>query len=98
DGGPDGEAPGLRAVRHYHRDRGDTGRDVCLIPESAHGTNAASAVLAGLRVSVVKCGGDGAIDMGDLQAKLAEHEGRGAAVMPTYPSTHGGFQPTLTQV
>ena len=96
--GSQGELAGLLAIRHYHRDRGDTGRDVCLIPESAHGTNAASAVLAGLRVSVVKCGGDGAIDTGDLQAKLAEHEGRVAAIMLTYPSTNGVFEPTVTDV
>ena len=96
--GSQGELAGLLAIRHYHRDRGDTGRDVCLIPESAHGTNAASAVLAGLRVSVVKCGGDGAIDLGDLQAKLAEHEGRVAAIMLTYPSTNGVFETTVTDV
>jgi glycine dehydrogenase len=96
--GSQGELAGLLAIRHYHRDRGDTGRDVCLIPESAHGTNAASAVLAGLRVSVVKCGGDGAIDTGDLQAKLAEHEGRVAAIMLTYPSTNGVFETTVTDV
>ena len=96
--GSQGELAGLLAIRHYHRDRGDTGRDVCLIPESAHGTNAASAVLAGLRVSVVKCGGDGAIDVGDLQAKLAEHEGRVAAIMLTYPSTNGVFEATVTHV
>ena len=94
--GSQGELAGLLAIRHYHRERGDTGRDVCLIPESAHGTNAASAVLAGLRVSVVKCGGDGAIDVGDLQAKLAEHEGRVAAIMLTYPSTNGVFETTIT--
>jgi len=96
--GSQGELAGLLAIRHYHRDRGDAGRDVCLIPESAHGTNAASAVLAGLRVSVVKCGGDGAIDVGDLQAKLAEHEGRVAAIMLTYPSTNGVFETTVTDV
>ncbi len=96
--GSQGELAGLLAIRHYHRDRGDAGRDVCLIPESAHGTNAASAVLAGLRVSVVKCGGDGAIDLGDLQAKLAEHERRLAAIMLTYPSTNGVFETTVTDV
>ena len=96
--GSQGELAGLLAIRHYHRDRGDTGRDVCLIPESAHGTNAASAVLAGLRVSVVKCGGDGAIEVGDLQAKLEEHEGRVAAIMLTYPSTNGVFEATVTGV
>jgi glycine cleavage system P protein (glycine dehydrogenase) len=96
--GSQGELAGLLAIRHYHAARGDTGRDMCLIPESAHGTNAASAVLAGLRVSVVKCGGDGAVDLGDLQAKLAEQEGRVAAIMLTYPSTNGVFEETVTQV
>jgi glycine dehydrogenase len=96
--GSQGEVAGLLAIRHYHTARGDAGRDVCLIPESAHGTNAASAVLAGLRVKVVKCGGDGAIDLGDLRAKLAEHEGRLAAIMLTYPSTNGVFEQTVTDV
>ena len=73
-------------------------RDVCLIPESAHGTNAASAVLAGLRVVVVKCGNDGAIDLADLPAKLAAHAGQVAAIMLTYPSTHGVFEETVTEV
>jgi glycine dehydrogenase len=71
---------------------------VCLIPESAHGTNAASAVLAGLRVAVVKCGSDGAIDLGDLRAKLDAHEGHVAAIMLTYPSTNGVFEETVTEV
>ena len=96
--GSQGELAGLLAIRHYHTARGHAGRDICLIPESAHGTNAASAVLAGLRVKVVKCGGDGAIDLGDLQAKLAEHEGRVAAIMLTYPSTNGVFEETVTNV
>jgi glycine dehydrogenase len=88
----------LLAIRAYHAARGDAGRDMCLIPESAHGTNAASAVLAGLRVAVVKCGGDGAIDLTDLRARLAAHEGRVAAIMLTYPSTNGVFEETITQV
>ncbi len=96
--GSQGELAGLLAIRHYHTARGEAGRDVCLIPESAHGTNAASAVLAGLRVAVVKCGGDGAIDLGDLRAKLAEREGRVAAIMLTYPSTNGVFEETVTDV
>ena len=74
--GSQGELAGLLAIRRYHAARGETGRDVCLIPESAHGTNAASAVLAGLRVAVVKCGSDGAIDLGDLRAKLDAHAGQ----------------------
>jgi glycine dehydrogenase len=96
--GSQGELAGLLAIRRYHAAQGETGRDVCLIPESAHGTNAASAVLAGLRVAVVKCGSDGAIDLGDLRAKLDAHEGSVAAIMLTYPSTNGVFEETVTEV
>jgi glycine dehydrogenase len=96
--GSSGELAGLLAIRDYHLSRGDTGRDMCLIPASAHGTNAASAVLAGLRVAVVKCGPDGAIDLADLRARLAEHEGRVAAIMVTYPSTNGVYEETITEV
>jgi glycine dehydrogenase len=96
--GSQGELAGLLAIRHYHASRGEPGRDVCLIPESAHGTNAASAVLAGLRVAVVKCGSDGAIDVGDLRAKLDAHAGSVAAIMLTYPSTNGVFEETIGQV
>ena len=96
--GSQGELAGLLAIRGYHGSRGDAGRDICLIPESAHGTNAASAVLAGLRVVVVKCGGDGAIDLSDLQAKLEDRGGQIAAIMLTYPSTNGVFEETVTQV
>jgi glycine cleavage system P protein (glycine dehydrogenase) len=96
--GSQGELTGLLAIRGYHEARGEQGRTVCLIPESAHGTNAASAVLAGLRVVVVNCGADGAVDLGDLRAKLAAHEGAVAAIMLTYPSTHGVFEETVTQV
>ena len=96
--GSQGELAGLLAIRGYHRANGQPERTVCLIPESAHGTNAASAVLAGLRVVVVKCGSDGAIDLGDLRAKLAAHAGAIAAVMVTYPSTNGVFEETITQV
>ncbi len=96
--GSQGELAGLLAIRGYHASRGEARRDVCLIPESAHGTNAASAVLAGLRVVVVKCGGDGAIDLADLRAKLAEQAGLVAAIMITYPSTAGVFEETVTEV
>ena len=96
--GSQGELAGLLAIRRYHAARGETGRDVCLIPESAHGTNAASAVLAGLRVVVVKCGADGAVDLSALRDKLAAHEGRVAAIMLTYPSTNGVFEETITSV
>jgi glycine dehydrogenase len=96
--GSQGELAGLLAIRQYHASRGEPGRNVCLIPESAHGTNAASAVLAGLRVAVVKCGHDGAIDVGDLRAKLDAHAGNVAAIMLTYPSTNGVFEETVGQV
>src|SRR6202041_1569771 len=89
--GSQGELAGLLAIRAYHASRGEQHRDVCLIPESAHGTNAASAVLAGLRVTVVKCGSDGAIDAGDLQAKLA-------AIILTSPSTAGVYEQNVTDV
>jgi glycine dehydrogenase len=96
--GSQGELAGLLAIRGYHRSQGQPGRTVCLIPESAHGTNAASAVLAGLRVVVVKCGSDGAVDMSDLGAKLAEHGASVAAIMVTYPSTNGVFEETIAEV
>jgi glycine dehydrogenase len=96
--GSQGELAGLLAIRAYHRSAGQPERNVCLIPESAHGTNAASAVLAGLRVVVVKCAGDGAIDLGDLRAKLAAHESSVAAIMVTYPSTNGVFEETIGEV
>src|SRR6202042_1592876 len=96
--GSAGELAGLLAIRAYHRSRGDESRDVCLIPASAHGTNAASAVLAGLRVVVVSCGADGAVDLADLRAKLAANDGRVAAIMATYPSTNGVYEETITAV
>jgi glycine dehydrogenase len=96
--GSQGELAGLLAIRAYHAAQGQDDRDVCLIPESAHGTNAASAVLAGLRVAVVKCGSDGAIDLGDLDAKLEAHQGRVAAIMATYPSTAGVYEQNVRTV
>ncbi|SNS39135.1 aminomethyl-transferring glycine dehydrogenase [Actinomadura mexicana] len=96
--GSQGELAGLLAIRGYHASRGEEHRDVCLIPSSAHGTNAASAVMAGMRVVVVKCDEGGNIDLDDLRAKLAEHGGRLAAIMVTYPSTHGVFEETITEV
>jgi glycine dehydrogenase len=96
--GSQGELAGLLAIRAYHRSRQEPDRTICLIPESAHGTNAASAVLAGLRVVVVKCGSDGAIDLGDLRAKLDTHSGQVAAIMLTYPSTNGVYEETVSQV
>jgi glycine dehydrogenase len=96
--GSQGELAGLLAIRRYHEARGEPGRDVCLIPASAHGTNAASAVLAGLRVAVVACGPDGAVDLDDLRARLDAHAGHVAAIMLTYPSTNGVFEETIGQV
>ena len=96
--GSQGELAGLLAIRGYHASRGEEGRDVCLIPESAHGTNAASAVLAGLRVAVVKCDANGAVDAGDLQAKLEAHEGHIAAIMITYPSTAGVYEQNVSDL
>jgi glycine dehydrogenase len=97
--GSQGEFAGLLAIHNYHRANGDEHRDVCLIPASAHGTNAASAVMAGLRVVVVKTSGDqGEIDLDDLRAKIAENADSLAAVMVTYPSTHGVFEDHIGEV
>ncbi len=90
--GSQGELAGLLAIRGYHRANGDTGRVVCLIPSSAHGTNAASAVLAGMKVVVVACDELGNVDLADLRAKVAEHAADLAALMVTYPSTHGVYE------
>ena len=90
--GAQGEYTGLLVIRAYHEDRGDHDRDVCLIPASAHGTNPASAVMAGMKVVVVKSAEDGTIDLEDLAAKASEHGDRVAAFMVTYPSTHGVFE------
>lgn len=96
--GSQGELAGLLAIRGYHRSRGEAGRRVCLIPASAHGTNAASAVLAGMRVVVVRTAGDGTIDLDHLRELLAEHAADVAAIMLTYPSTHGVYEADVTQV
>ncbi len=96
--GSQGELAGLMAIRAYHASRAEAHREVCLIPASAHGTNAASAALAGLRVVVVACGADGVIDDSDLTAKLEAHRGKVAAIMVTYPSTHGVFEESITDV
>jgi glycine dehydrogenase len=90
--GSQGELAGLLAIRAYHHSRGDTHRDVCLIPSSAHGTNAASAVMAGMRVVVVACDADGNVDPVDLDGRIEEHRDRLAAIMVTYPSTHGVYE------
>ncbi|MDO4609650.1 aminomethyl-transferring glycine dehydrogenase [Corynebacterium sp.] len=96
--GSQGEFAGLLAIRRYHESRGDADRDLILIPASAHGTNAASAALAGLRVIAVANADDGSIDVADLDAKLAEHGDRVAGIMITYPSTHGVFEPQVRDV
>lgn len=90
--GSQGELTGLLAIRAYHRAQGEPDRDVCLIPASAHGTNAASAVAAGFRVVVVASREDGTVDLDDLRARCAEHADRLAAIMVTYPSTHGVYE------
>jgi len=96
--GSQGEYAGLLVIRRYHASRGEGGRDVCLIPASAHGTNPASAALAGLRVVVVACDRDGNVDLEDLRAKAAEHGERLAALMITYPSTHGVFEEQVAEI
>jgi glycine dehydrogenase len=96
--GSQGELAGLLAIRAFHAANGATDRNVCLIPASAHGTNAASAAMAGMRVVVVACDDDGNIDLGDLRTKLDTHAGTVAAIMITYPSTHGVFESTVGDV
>jgi glycine dehydrogenase len=90
--GSQGELAGLLAIRGYHLANGDDHRDVCLIPSSAHGTNAASAAMAGMRVVVVACAENGDVDLDDLRAKVAQHADSLAALMITYPSTHGVYE------
>jgi glycine dehydrogenase len=94
--GSQGELAGLLAIRAYHRSRGDRKRDVCLIPSSAHGTNAASAVMAGMRVVVVKADDTGGVDAEDLRAQCEKHADALAAIMVTYPSTHGVYEEGIT--
>ncbi|MEA9986032.1 aminomethyl-transferring glycine dehydrogenase [Subtercola sp. RTI3] len=96
--GSQGELAGLLAIRGYHRSRGDDARTVCLIPSSAHGTNAASAVLAGMKVVVVACDELGNVDVNDLRAKIAEHSATLAALMITYPSTHGVYEHDVVDI
>ncbi len=96
--GSQGELAGLLAIRGYHHANGDTGRDVCLIPSSAHGTNAASAVMAGMRVVVVKADADGSVDLDDLRAQCEAHADDLAAIMVTYPSTHGAYEDSITEL
>lgn len=96
--GSQGEFAGLLAIRRYHEANGDTGRDKCLIPMSAHGTNPASAVMAGMKVVPVICDSDGNIDVDDLRSKAGQHADTLASLMITYPSTHGVFEESITEI
>jgi len=96
--GSQGEYAGLLAIRRWHLSRGERQRTVCLIPSSAHGTNPASAVMAGFQVVVVRCDEQGNVDVADLRAKIAEHAGTLGALMVTYPSTHGVFEEAIREI
>ncbi len=96
--GSQGEYAGLLAIRAWHHSRGDTHRDICLIPASAHGTNPASAAMAGMKVVVVGTDRDGSVDLDDLRAKAEQHAANLAALMITYPSTHGVFEGTIREI
>ncbi len=96
--GSQGEFAGLLAIRAYHQSRGDMQRNICLIPSSAHGTNPASAVMAGMKVVIVKCDECGNIDVGDVQEKAQKYADNLAAIMVTYPSTHGVFEVQIQKI
>jgi glycine dehydrogenase len=96
--GSQGEFAGLLAIRNYHDSRSEQERDICLIPSSAHGTNAASAVMAGMKVVVISCDEAGNVSLDDLRFKIAEHAGKLAALMVTYPSTHGVFESAISEI
>jgi glycine dehydrogenase len=96
--GSQGEYAGLLVIQAWHASRGDTQRDICLIPESAHGTNPASAQMAGMKVVVTKCDAEGNVDLDDLRAKCELHSAKLAAVMVTYPSTYGVFDPQIKEL
>jgi glycine dehydrogenase len=96
--GSQGEYAGLLTIRAYHESRGDTGRDVCLIPVSAHGTNPSSAVIAGMKVVPVACDPRGNVELSDLRAKAEQHRGRLSCLMITYPSTHGVFEEDIQEI
>ena len=96
--GSQGEFAGLLAIARYHAANGEGHRNICLIPSSAHGTNPASAAMAGMKVVVVKCDDDGNVDMADLQAKTDQHRNNLAAIMVTYPSTHGVFEESIAEL
>jgi glycine dehydrogenase len=96
--GAQGEYAGLMVIRAYHKSRGDHHRNIALIPSSAHGTNPASAVMAGMKVIVVKCDENGNIDLADLKEKATAHKDHLAALMVTYPSTHGVFEEAIKEI
>ncbi|MGK7936051.1 MAG: aminomethyl-transferring glycine dehydrogenase [Xenococcaceae cyanobacterium] len=96
--GSQGEYAGLQVIRQYHLSQGETQRNICLIPESAHGTNPASAVMCGMKVVAIKCDRDGNIDLEDLQKRAEKHSNELAALMVTYPSTHGVFESEITTI
>ena len=96
--GSQGEYSGLLAIRHYHEANGDAHRDICLIPRSSHGTNPASAIMAGLKVVVVNCDDHGNVEVADLKAKAEQHSANLAALMITYPSTHGVFEVAIREI
>ena len=96
--GSQGEFAGLLAIRNYHDSRGDKGRNICLIPSSAHGTNAASAVMAGMKVIVIECDEEGNVSLADLKEKIAQNSKTLAALMVTYPSTHGVFESAISEI
>tara|TARA_Y100000996_G_scaffold413186_1_gene400867 strand:- start:3260 stop:4489 length:1230 start_codon:yes stop_codon:yes gene_type:complete len=96
--GSQGELAGLLAIQKYHQSKGEPERNICLIPASAHGTNAASAAMAGMKVVVVECDQNGNVDLEDLEAKCKDNDGSLSSVMITYPSTHGVFEESITQI
>jgi len=96
--GSQGEFAGLLAIRNYLDSKGENSRDICLIPSSAHGTNAASAVMAGMKVIVIACDDDGNVSLSDLKAKITEYKSNLAALMVTYPSTHGVFESAISEI
>ncbi|MCX6427945.1 MAG: aminomethyl-transferring glycine dehydrogenase [Actinobacteria bacterium] len=96
--GSQGEFAGLLAIRNYHDSRGQAQRNICLIPSSAHGTNAASAVMAGMKVVVIDCDEAGNVSLADIKTKITEHAGALAALMVTYPSTHGVFESAISEI
>ncbi len=96
--GSQGEFAGLLAIRNYHDSRGDQERNICLIPSSAHGTNAASAVMAGMKVVVIECDEHGNVSVADLRSKISEHGSKLAALMVTYPPTHGVFESAISEI